>query len=265
MSAEHLLGSFAIEDGHFTAPSQRLETVMTLMLLHTHVMLNLSDAWIDPRHDRSVLEAWPRGQLLLPHIEAAHGRLFAAAARPDTASITERQAASAEADLTFARKARSVWHCLTGAAEGVDDPALRARILSTRKKLLPRGLDVVRWSYGAEGAAAGLLADRLASVDAEVLREVTAWRGVTVEALVRQWIDAGLALTELEAARRAAGGKPPRGLRAARAAWVKVARQIERDAAFDGLDTATTEALLGPLQRASQKVRAKIAAKRGAK
>lgn len=237
---------------------------MTLMLLPTYVMLNLSDAWIDPRHDRTVLEAWPRGQTLLPHIEAAHRHLFDAAARPNTTSVTERRVASAEADLTFARKARSVWHCLTGAAEGVDDPALRARILAARRKLLPRGLDVVRWSYGAEGVAAGLLADRLASVDAEVLREVTAWRGVSVEALVRQWIDAGLALGELEAERRAAEGRPPRGLRSARAAWVKVARQIERDAAFDGLDAATTEALLGPLQRASRKVRAKIAAKRDA-
>ncbi|MEZ4406199.1 MAG: hypothetical protein R3A52_06970 [Polyangiales bacterium] len=236
---------------------------MSITMLATFTMLNLSDAWLDPQQERKTLEKWPRGKLLLPFIESAHADLFAAS-QTDTADAerdAELSQAAAEASDTHDRKFRAGWFALSSAAEASDDPAMSRRILALRDKLFPDGVEVVRWAYGAKAVNARHAAERLASVDPDVLRKCSCAPGVSLEKTLHAWIAAGKRLGEIEAARRKAGAPAEAKGHVARIAWVKVARQLETDAEFDALDADTLEAILGPMRREVAKATAKAEAK----
>lgn len=236
---------------------------MSSTILPTFTMINLSSAWLDPNRARKALEKWPRGKLLLPFIESAHGDLFAAAQidKAEAERDAELREAATEANATHDRKYRAAWFGLTGAAEGSDDPALSRRVLAVRDKLMPDGLEVVLWAYGAKAVNAQHASERLASADPEVIRKCSAAPGVPLEKTLRQWIDAGERLGEVEADRREAGAPTEAKTHAARIAWVKVARQMESDAEFDGLDAESAEVILGPMRREVAKATAKAEAK----
>ncbi len=236
---------------------------MSSTILPTFTMLNLSDAWLDPQKERKTLEKWPRGKLLLPFIESAHADLESAS-KTDTADAerdTELSEAAAEASDIHDRKLRAGWLGLTAAAEASDDPTMSRRILALRDRLFPDGVEVVRWAYGAKAVNARRAAEHLASADPEVLRKCSTAPGVSMEKTLRQWIDAGERLRVLEAARRKAGAPTEAKTHAARIAWVKVARQVESDVDFEGLDAETTEAIVGPMRREVAKATAKAEAK----
>src|SRR5437016_1974749 len=112
---------------------------MALRELATETMSRLTEAWIDPAHDRALLEAVPLAAALLPRLEEAHRGLQRPAATDSVAAaeIAYIEKEEQAADLRHDRKQRGTFAVLTGFAELVDEAESVEEILALRDELFP--------------------------------------------------------------------------------------------------------------------------------
>src|SRR5690242_17816141 len=122
---------------------------MAYKTLTTQTMVTLSAAWLDSNHERPLIESLPQAGSLLPSLEKAHNALLktqSSGAKVSTELVALQNEQKA-LDVLHVRKARGVFHVLTGFAELADDPAAAAELLALRDRIYTSGLRVVQGSY----------------------------------------------------------------------------------------------------------------------
>jgi hypothetical protein len=179
---------------------------MALKNLRTEVMLELSGAWLDPQRDRTFLEADPLLSGLLPKLVEAHEQLLAAEHEKSESDweqqLEQLQREETEKDAYHDRKIRGTWWVLCGLAELSDNQLTKKSLLELRDTLLPGGLASVLRSYAEEAGEAQALEQRLSETHWQLLKSINLLEEQSLEHHVRQWVQAGHALGELEERRK---------------------------------------------------------------
>lgn len=232
---------------------------MALKDLTAQEMVAISAAWLDPKQERALLEKYTMLSSLLPIIESAHRGLL----RTQLGSNAQEMRSDAlalraqSADQIYDRKARAVYHLLTGFAEYVDGVDGTARILDVRDELFPEGLKVTRKSFMAQAQEASEVKRRLSAETVVQLRELPVPGGATLEKAVDEWIAAGLELGKVELAKAEMKSRQKDGVSIsaadvlrARNQWVRAARGLRSMMTFEEVLDSEVGRLLSPLERA---------------
>jgi hypothetical protein len=224
-------------------------------------MVQLTEPWLDPKRDRSKLEALPSGKALLPNIEAAFQGLLSTQKQDATIAteVAKIQNEQSRVDLVHDRKLRGTYYVLSSLAELADDEEQEAALLAARDELAPNGLSATQRTYAEEAGDVPLAKARLSAKSEALLKKVPVLGGKKLASEVDAWFDAGKKLGELEEKRRALGADAKTGGGASRAEalrarnyWIKVVRHMETSLELDGADEATARAILRPVREAEK-------------
>lgn len=208
---------------------------MALKNRSNETMIRLSAAWLDPKQEaRREIERIAVLAALLPVIESAHADMVAThrvgggSVAGALAGLT-RQAD--ELDQLHDRKARGIYHALTGMAELAEAPELRQSLLDLRDLLLPRGLATTLIGYVAAAGNAQATAQRVGEKEHAALKRVKTVEGRSLDDELHAMLDAGKRLGGLDAERAALERKDPGEVTKADAArarirWIQAANAL---------------------------------------
>jgi hypothetical protein len=223
--------------------------------LTTETMVQLSEAWLDPKRARTSLSSLPVVSALLPKIEEAHGELLArqpaAPSGAVVARITAIQAKQAALDARHDRKMRGAVKLLDALADLADDPEDAHRYQELSVLLCPEGVKGIIKSYSDESGAAKLLEGRIDDGVKKQLGKIAIPGGKLLDT-VNDWIEAAVELGALDDEKNALGkeGARPSDAIDARNKWIRTAAALETALEISGADETAIAKILGPLRDA---------------
>ena len=179
--------------------------------------------------DRQVLESVPEVTALLPRLTAAHTELVAAYQDTPASRLAPLVRALGRADFRHDSWVRAIhfgFETLIHDALARGDEAEAERLRGLRSRVLPHGLQQVRFSYREEAGQAELLSSQLDAQTRQALATLPA-AGRTVLELVEDFMEAARELGELEDRRVAVRKGASSTLWPARQQWVAVFRLVE--------------------------------------
>jgi hypothetical protein len=245
---------------------------MALRNLSTETMLSHSAEWLDPNKNvHPLLHKHDATRGLVKRLDTAHSGLLATFRVTDTGDdkLAVIQGQEDAADGLHDRKARGVHGLFTALAELTDHPETREKLLATRDRLFPDGLDVIRWSYSDEAGNALVLAERLDPGTRASLTEIGAHAGAEafqVDSQLDAMILAGKQLGELEQEKARLTGQPvvPLASRsAARNEWIRLVDLIVRNVeSSDEIQAADRSTILDRLRAEEARADHRVAEQR---
>lgn len=182
---------------------------MALTDIRTRAMASLTHHLVTTA--RPVLTGNPMLQELLPRLDAlqADFETFEAGPMARKAEVAALSAKAAELDTQHDGGLDRCFRYLSVVAELYPTP-LAQRIEALRDKLMPHGLGGKNLSYQEEGAAAAAAKAQLTADDRALLTRISP-ADVDMAAQMDGWIEAGLALREMDAARATQAEMPYAG------------------------------------------------------
>jgi hypothetical protein len=197
----------------------------------TAEMITVSEPWTTAGTPaRGVLEHFPEVAPLLPRLEAAHRALLVTQPQVSKTLATLAEQAAA-LDQRHDGLGRALEALTTGFALAAPTVAEANALHALHDLLLPAGLSVVQRSYREEAGQVKLLAERLTPAAELELKALPLPGGKTVLDLVREWIQVGTRLGEVEDQRAqeqqaGAKGSSPADIVLARNRWIRAVNAI---------------------------------------
>ena len=164
---------------------------------------------------------------------------------------------ASELDARHDRKARGLFHLLSGAIEVVDKLKTRDQYAALQSKLFPHGVQVVRFSYTDQAGEVELLERRTTSADRKLLRKLKLDK-TTGEDALEAWIKAGRALgavcnQRIQLATRADDSAIKAGdIHLARLQWIRVVNALLVNLPLSGSPEEERQRLLANLVAAEK-------------
>ena len=177
---------------------------MALKDLSTQVMLDVTRAWLQEPTWRALLERDDALVGIVTRLEYIEDTLQNTQSEHLEAAeqLREQTLRMGRLDQLHDRKARGLYHTLTGLAELTDDLAEAHRLLDLRNVLFPLGMSVTMLGYQAQAEEAERARARLSERGRADLGAIFIG-DASLEAAVDAWLDAGQALGRLHASREA--------------------------------------------------------------
>ena len=212
---------------------------MNIRSLPTHVMLTLTQGWLNDSQLREEISAQPLGAAAFGNLRdtgAELARLHGLRTQLDKELATLGELLL-EHDGDFDRFVRALYYHLTALIEAAATPELAEQYRELRDFLFPHGLSIVQRSYLAESGATVEIEE---SITAEQLATLHSIRVAdhTLGDLYHGWIEAGRALGERELERMRLQASMSHktttqtGTKDTRYKWIRAVRMV-----LDAIDT----------------------------
>lgn len=242
---------------------------MALQDLATEEMVMVTGFWLDPEHQRPILERLARVAPLLVDIANAHSKVvvFQNAGKQESPELAELSAKTTALDAEHDRLTRGIHLLLLGLIETSDDPTLISRLSALYAELLPRGLGINQQSYLVEAGDVTLRHQRLSTESKKLLAasllRISGCNETSLGDLVSRWDRAATELGETEAKKiRVKGVAVSESSRGpARRAWIRIVAFVLQALEMEtSLTDAERRALLEPLRNAEARAAKRRAA-----
>lgn len=231
---------------------------MALRNLTTQSMVAIGTRWLDPNHERPIIERYPLGRAVLEHIARAQTRLIDFQRKSTTTeevlrTMSERLAAL---DNRHDRLVRGIYGLLTSLAELEDDEKEATRLLDLRDELFPEGLRAVTRSYLDQAGETAILQRRLDDRTKSALLSISTPKA-SLYRYVENLIHVGRRIGDLETERVTLAKTSNDTTRAdvvrARHEWIRTVNALRASLELDGVTPEDYKRIFGPLEEAEAK------------
>ena len=193
-------------------------------------MMRMSGTLVEPGHiDRQVMENVPELAALLPRLRAAHDRLIESYQDTPAFRLAPLVQALGRADWRHDSLVRALYFAfesLIQTAQGSADQTEAERLRQLRHRLLPQGLQLVKFSYRDEASHAEFMSAQLDAQTRQNLAGLT-MHGRSLLDMSQDLMGAARTLGQLEDERQMTRQAPSADLSPARDEWLATFHVVE--------------------------------------